>query len=284
MTEPAHPPALPVPFQLTGRVAVITGAAGLLGQMHVEAIAESGGIPVVLDLHAEPADAVAARIREKFGVPALGLSCDVTRRESVEAALATILGQLGRVDILINNAANNPKVEGGASAQAHFSRFENFSEEQWDQDLNVTLKGAFFCSQVFGGEMARCGRGVVLNILSDLALIAPDHRLYRQADLPDEMQPVKPVTYSVTKTGLLGLTRYLATYWADRGIRCVALSPGGIFNGQPEEFLRRVSNLIPLGRMARADEYKGAVQFLVSDAASYMTGSNLVVDGGRTVW
>jgi NAD(P)-dependent dehydrogenase (short-subunit alcohol dehydrogenase family) len=275
---------MPGRFRIDGRVAIITGGAGLLGRMHAEAIAEAGGIPVIADLHLAPAEAAAEKIRTDFGVDALGVSCNVTNRESVQAALDQVLAQFGRVDILINNAANNPKVEGGKEGEAHFSRFEGFSESQWDTDLHVTLKGAFLCSQVFGAVMARTGRGVILNILSDLALIAPDHRLYRKEGVAEEQQPVKPVTYSVTKAGLMGLTRYLATYWADRGVRSVALSPGGVFNGQPEEFVGRVSKLIPMGRMARADEYKGAVQFLVSDAASYMTGSNLVVDGGRTTW
>ena len=275
---------LPGRFRLDGRVAFITGGAGLLGQMHAEAIAEAGGIPVLADTDATQAADAAQRVGEKFGTPALGLACDVTRRESVQGALAEVLQRFDRVDILINNAANNPKVEGGVKGAAHFSRFESFAEAQWDGDLDVALKGSFFCSQVIGSEMARRGCGVILNILSDLALIAPDHRLYRQPGLPDDQQPVKPVTYSVTKAGLLGLTRYLATYWAASGVRVVALSPGGIFNGQPPEFVERVSALIPLARMAKADEYKGAVQFLVSDAASYMTGTNLVVDGGRTVW
>ncbi len=284
MTEATQTPMTPARFRLDGRVAVITGGAGLLGRMHAEAIAEVGGIPVVADLHPARAQETAEKICADFGTAALGLGCDVTSRESVQAALAAVLGRFGRVDILINNAANNPKVEDSAEGQVHFSRFEGFTEAQWDLDLDVTLKGAFLCAQIFGAEMARRGSGVILNILSDLALIAPDQRLYRQPGVPEEQQPVKPVTYSVTKAGLLGLTRYLATYWADRGVRSVALSPGGIFNGQPGEFVGRLSTLIPLGRMARADEYKGAVQFLVSDAASYMTGSNLVVDGGRTTW
>ena len=272
--------SFPKAFRLDGRVAVITGGAGLLGLMHAEAIAECGGTPVVCDLDGGRAEQEAQRLGETFGGSFLGVGCDVTNRASVEGLLKRVLEEFGRVDILINNAANNPKVEGGG----RFTRFESFAEEQWDQDLDVTLKGAFFCAQVFGGEMARRGSGVILNILSDLALIAPDHRLYRQAGVPEDEQPVKPVTYSVAKTGLLGLTRYLATYWASRGVRVVALSPGGVFNGQAEEFVERVRALIPLGRMARADEYKGAIQFLVSDAASYMTGTNLVVDGGRTVW
>ncbi len=171
-----------------------------------------------------------------------------------------------------------------SSSKVEFSRLENFSMEQWNADIAVGLTGAFICSRIFGGEMARRGRGVVLNIASDLAIIAPDQRLYRRETLAAGLQPVKPVTYSVVKTALIGLTRYLATYWADAGVRVNALSPGGIFNGQPDEFVAKLTNLIPLGRMANANEYQSAVLFLCSDASSYMTGSNLIVDGGRSCW
>jgi NAD(P)-dependent dehydrogenase (short-subunit alcohol dehydrogenase family) len=170
------------------------------------------------------------------------------------------------------------------ASEVDFSRLENFPLAQWQADIAVGLTGAFLCSQIFGAEMARRGRGVVVNIASDLALIAPDQRLYRQPGLPEELQPVKPVTYSVVKTALIGLTRYLATYWAKDGVRANAISPGGVFNSQPEDFVVRLSNLIPLGRMAEVGEYQGAILFLCSDASSYMTGANLIVDGGRSCW
>ena len=165
-----------------------------------------------------------------------------------------------------------------------FSRLEFFPVEQWDADLNVGLKGAFLCSQVIGSEMASRKQGVIVNVASDLAVIAPDQRLYRKPGLSEDKQPVKPVTYSVVKTGLIGLTRYLATYWADSGIRVNAISPGGVYNNQPEDFVARLTGLIPLGRMANANEYQAAILFLCSDASSYMTGTNLVVDGGRSCW
>jgi NAD(P)-dependent dehydrogenase (short-subunit alcohol dehydrogenase family) len=188
------------------------------------------------------------------------------------------------VDILVNNAAIDPKVKGNQGV-VETSRLENFPREQWDLQIAVGLTGAFHCSQVFGTEMARRGQGgVILNIASDLSVLAPDQRLYRKQGLPADQQPVKPVTYSVIKAGLVGLTRYLATYWCDRGVRCNALSPGGVFNGQSEEFVQRLSSLIPLGRMATREEYRAALQFLSSDASLYMNGQNIVIDGGRSVW
>jgi NAD(P)-dependent dehydrogenase (short-subunit alcohol dehydrogenase family) len=140
------------------------------------------------------------------------------------------------------------------------------------------------CSQIFGQMMAKKGEGVILNIASDLSIFAPDQRLYKKDGLQPEQQPVKPVTYSVIKHGLIGLTKYLATYWADRGVRCNALSPGGVFNEQGEEFVKKLTNLIPMNRMASKDEYRGAVQFLCSDASAYMNGQNITMDGGRSVW
>jgi NAD(P)-dependent dehydrogenase (short-subunit alcohol dehydrogenase family) len=198
--------------------------------------------------------------------------------------MTQVLDLAGRVDILINNAANNPKMDASSLDQAAKTRLENFPLEIWNQDIAVGLTGAFLCSRIFGTEMARRGKGVILNVASDLALIAPDQRIYRKPDVTEDNQPVKPVSYSVVKHGLLGLTRYLATYWCDRGVRVNAISPGGVYTGQDEVLVQKLSNLIPLGRMAYADDYKAAIVFLVSDASSYMTGANLIIDGGRTVW
>lgn len=270
------------PFDLTGRVAVITGGAGLLGEQDARAIAGAGGIPVLLDVAGRRAGEIAQKLAEEYGVAAFGRQTDITNPAEVTRCLEDVLQRFGRVDILINNAANNPKVEDGT--RVDFGRLEDFSLKKWDADLSVGLTGAFLCSQVMGTEMARKGRGVIVNIASDLALIGPDQRIYRQAETPEHLQLVKPVTYSVVKAGLLGLTRYLATYWAGRGVRVNALSPGGVYNGQRADFVANVSQLIPLGRMAEPNEYQGAILFLCSDASSYMTGSNLVVDGGRTCW
>ncbi len=269
-------------FDLTGRVAVITGGTGLLGQQHAEAIARAGGIPVLADIRIDGVDPQSREWKERFGGQACAIQTDITDPESVKKLLAAVLDKFGRVDILINNAANNPKMEN--KAEVEFSRLEFFPLEQWDADLNVGLKGAFLCSQVIGSEMARRKQGVIVNVASDLAVIAPDQRLYRKPGLPEDKQPVKPVTYSVVKTGLIGLTRYLATYWADSGIRVNAISPGGVYNNQPDDFVERLARLIPLGRMANANEYQAAILFLCSDASSYMTGTNLVIDGGRSCW
>lgn len=269
-------------WRLDGRVVVITGAAGMLGEMHAEAVAEAGGVPVLLDLRIARGDEVAQRLQEKYGVNAWAVQADVTQKASLVEARDEILDRYGRIDVLVNNAAIDSKV--GAGGTVAGMRFENLSVEQWAQELAVGLTGALLCCQIFGTGMAVQQSGVIVNISSDLGLIAPDQRLYRKSGLDDSEQPVKPVTYSVIKHGLIGLTRYLATYWADRHVRVNALAPGGVRTNQPEEFVQKLSSLIPLGRMARRDEYKGALVFLASDASSYMTGATLVVDGGRSCW
>lgn len=270
-------------FDLTGRVVVITGGAGLLGTRHANAVAGVGGIPILLDIDGSGASQRAVELEGTYHVRAMGIACDVTRPEDVRGALDATLSAVGRVDVLINNAAVDPKLDDPAGV-ASSMRVEELALAEWEHQISVGLTGAFLCCQAFGAHMGAQGRGVILNIASDLALISPDQRIYRRKGIRLEQQPVKPITYSVVKTGLLGLTRYLATYWADRNVRVNALSPGGVYTDQPEEFVQRLTNLIPMGRMARLDEYEAAVVFLVSDASSYMTGSNLVMDGGRTAW
>lgn len=270
-------------FSLKSQVVVITGAAGLLGRQHAEAVARAGGTPVLLDLHAQPVEQMAADLAARYGVPASGWAVDITREAEIEANCAAILARHGRIDGLVNNAANNPKVEGDGSK--NFSRLENFPLEVWQADVAVGLTGAFLCAKHYGTAISRNPQGgSIVNISSDLGLIAPDQRLYRKTGLPDDQQPVKPVTYSVVKTGLIGLTRYLATYWADRNVRCNALCPGGVENNQNPAFLQEVSSRIPMGRLARPDEYQGTLLFLLSAASSYVNGAVLAADGGRSAW
>ena len=271
-------------FELTGRVAVITGGAGLLGIRHGEAVAELGGIPVLIDVDENGVELVAKQLNEKYGSDAIGLVTDITSTNEVEKLGDKVMGDYGHIDILINNAANNTNYSEQSVDNGDWVRLERFPMERWLSDLSVGLTGAFLCSRVFGTEMAKAQQGVILNIGSDLGLIAPDQRLYRLDGYPQDKQPVKPVTYSVVKSGLIGLTRYLATYWAESGVRANLIAPGGVRADQDLDFIERVSNLIPLGRMADPDEYKAAVAFLISDASSYMTGAILSVDGGRTCW
>lgn len=269
-------------FNLHDRVFVITGGGGLLGEQHARAIAEFGGQPVVLDVDVVKGARVASEISETYGVRSQFIECDISDEADVLAAKEECVEEFDRIDGLINNATIDPKV--GASEGGSLSRLEEFSVEQWERELKVGLTGAMLCSKVFGQEMARRGRGVIVNIASDLGVIAPDQRIYRRAQDSEASQPVKPVTYSVIKHGVIGLTKYLATYWAGKNIRVNALSPGGVYNGQDESFVDKVTQLIPMSRMAHVDEMQSAVVFLCSDASSYMTGQNLIIDGGRSVW
>lgn len=272
-------------FDLTGKTVLITGAAGLLGREHAAAVLATGATVVLTDIgEAALASARSALARNADASRIVTHVMDVSRLDSIRRVAGALLAANLRVDVLVNNAAIDPKVVGEQGVQ-ETSRLENFPLDQWDLQIAVGLTGAFLCSQVFGTAMAQDGKGgVILNIASDLSVFSPDQRLYRKPGLADDMQPVKPVTYSVIKAGLVGLTRYLSTYWADRGVRANALSPGGVFNGQGEEFVQRLSALIPMGRMANIDEYHSAVQFLCSDASAYINGQNIVMDGGRSVW
>lgn len=272
-------------FDLTGKTALITGAAGLLGVEHAAALLESGATVVLTDI-SKATLGIAYETLSKTADSARiqTLVMDVTKPESIRVVAESLAEKRLRVDILVNNAAIDPKVNGDQDI-LETSRLENFPLEQWDLQIAVGLTGAFLCSKEFGTAMARDGKGgVILNIASDLSVFSPDQRLYRKEGLSDDIQPVKPVTYSVIKAGLIGLTRYLATYWADKGVRSNALSPGGVYTGQSEEFVQRLTSLIPMGRMACKDEYRSAIQFLCSDASAYMNGQNVVMEGGRSAW
>jgi len=268
-------------FDMTDKVTVITGGAGMLGVKHAEAIAEFGGIPILLDIDKKSSTEKASKISNEYQVDCEFKLCDITDESKISSVRDLLLSKYGRIDILINNATIDPKVD--AKSEKNLSRLENFPIDQWNLELSVGLTGSMLCSKVFGTEMANNGKGVILNISSDLGIIAPDQRIYKKEGLPENKQPVKPVTYSVIKHGLIGLTKYLATYWPGK-VRCNALCPGGIYADQPEDFVQRLTDLIPLGRMAKNDEYKGAVQFLCSDASAYLNGAVIPMDGGRSCW
>ena len=272
-------------FDLTDKAALITGAAGLLGLEHAAALLDCGATVVLTDVSEAALSVTQTSLSQSFpNGRIVTFVMDGSKPEYIIGVAQALALQDLRIDILVNNAAIDPKVK-GEQGMLETSRLENFSLEQWDLQISVGLTGAFLCSQVFGAAMAVDGKGgVILNIASDLSVFSPDQRLYKKAGLPNNFQPVKPITYSVIKAGLVGLTRYLATYWADQGVRSNALSPGGVFTGQDDEFVHRLSTLIPLGRMAKHDEYRSAVQFLCSDASSYMNGQNVVMDGGRSAW
>lgn len=271
-------------FGLDNKVIVITGGAGLLGRKHAEAVLDAGGTVILLDIISNSLDNAVSELSKKYDVSRInGMLADITSLESLKKTRNDILSKYQRVDGLINNAANNPKMEGNAVNMGAI-QFENFPLQMWMNDMAVGLTGAFLCSQVFGAVMANQHRGVILNISSDLGIIAPDQRIYRKEGLKEEEQIIKPVTYSVIKHGLIGLTKYLATYYAGKGVRCNSLCPAGVYNGQDGEFLEKLTNLIPMGRMADKEEYKCTILYMLSEASSYMTGATVIVDGGRTCW
>jgi NAD(P)-dependent dehydrogenase (short-subunit alcohol dehydrogenase family) len=270
-------------FSLDGKVIVITGAAGLLGQSYAEVIAAYGGTPILIDLSKDAVDLIANRLNAKYSTNAMGFKVDITNESQIESNAKVLVEKYLKIDALVNNAANNPKVEQGETKD--FSRLENFPLDLWNQDIAVGLTGSFLCAKHYGSIISKnLNGGSIVNISSDLGLIAPDQRLYRKEGLLEEFQPVKPVTYSVVKTGIIGLTRYLATYWTGKNLRCNAICPGGVENGQDEIFLKEVSNRIPMNRLAKVDEYQGALVWILSDASSYLNGAIIPIDGGRTVW
>lgn len=266
-------------FSMAGRVALVTGSAGLLGKEFARTLAEAGAEVYVAELNLSLAEPVAESI-VKLGYKAVPAQVNITHPDEVKALVDRIVADSGRLDAVVNSAALDPKFDPSHSFAGN-NAFEDYPLKSWQDAIDVNLTGAFLVSQAAARQMAKQGKGSIINICSTYGLVGPDQRLYER---PDRPQVYKPVYYSVTKAGILGLTRYIATYYAGTQIRANALTPGGVFNNNDEVFLKQYSARAVMGRMANRDEMDGAVLFLASDASSYMTGSNLVVDGGWTAW
>ncbi len=263
-------------FSLKDKVAIVTGACGLLGKKHCEALANAGAFVVVADVNAK----ASIDFANDLGSSHLGIGLDVTSEASIREAKEEVIKNYGRIDILVNNAAINDMFENPIAALEQ-SQFENYPLHLWQRSLDVNVTGVFLCSQIFGTVMAEAGSGSIVNIASTYAITAPDQKLYRNE--AGEQTFYKSAAYPSTKGAVLGFTKFLASYWGNKGVRVNALSPGGVENGQDNFFIKNYSERTPLGRMADRTDYQGAIVFLASDASRYMTGANLVVDGGWTI-
>jgi NAD(P)-dependent dehydrogenase (short-subunit alcohol dehydrogenase family) len=262
-------------FSLNQKTAVVTGALGLIGKKHCEALAAAGANVIIADVNADEA----TQFAQSLGDNHLGLGLDVTSKQSLIDALNIILDKYESIDVLVNNAAINDKFEDPAMAK-ELSAFENYPLDAFQRSLNVNITGVFLCSQILGTHMALQGSGSIINIASTYGMVGPDQSIYRNAQ--GEQTFYKSAAYPVTKGAIINFTRFLAAYWGHTGVRVNTLSPGGVENGQTEDFIGNYSAKTLLGRMAKASDYQGALVFLASEASAYMTGANLVVDGGWT--
>jgi NAD(P)-dependent dehydrogenase (short-subunit alcohol dehydrogenase family) len=268
--------------ELRGVTSIVTGASGLLGLEHAKALLSLGSDIALWDLPHSNLQDVQVFLAKSFpSSRVISQEVDITIELEVMQCLDNLLKNEYLPSVLINNAALNPSVPESRAAE---TRIENFDLDRWRNEIDVNLTGTFICCKIIGSYFAKQGSGAIVNIASDLSVIAPDNRLYRIPNIEEYEQPVKPVSYSVSKTAIVGLTKYLATYWAENGVRVNTLSPGGVTNNQPTNFLEAISKRIPLARMANPDEYRAAIQFLSTKDSSYMTGQNLVIDGGRSLW
>ena len=271
-------------FSLSGKVIIVTGAVGLLGFEYCKAIIQANGTPILIDINKKSIQKKISDLKSIYpDCNCEGYAVDITNEKIIKKNSKEIIAKYGKIDGLINNAANNPKIEDDSTI--NFSRLENFDLEVWQNDLNVGLLGSFLCIKYYGFEISKnLHGGSIINVSSDLGVIAPNQNLYKKEGVSEELQSVKPVTYSVVKHGINGLTKYVSTYWSDKNVRCNSICPGGVFNNQPEDFLNKVSKLIPLGRMAEKEEINGLIIYLLSDSSSYVNGSIISIDGGRTSW
>lgn len=268
---------IPELFSLKGRIAVVTGALGLIGKNHCKGLTEAGASVVVCDLDEIKCKEFASTLAEK----SFGIGVDISNKESVLNLKDEIIQTFGKVDILVNNAALSDSFE-NPQAAAEKSMFENYPLEMWQKSLDVNITGMFLCSQVIGTMMAERGTGSIINIASTYGITAPDQSIYKNDK--GEQTFYKSASYPVTKGAVIMFTKFLAAYWGEKGVRVNTLSPGGVENNQEDFFIRNYSAKTPLGRMAHPTDYKGALVFLASDASNYMTGANLIVDGGWTAW
>lgn len=261
-------------FDLTGRTAIVTGGGGILGRHFCEGLAAFGANVVVVDVVKEAAETVANALPGKK----LALAVDITDEQQVEKLVADVRKQYGRIDILHNNAATKPK-----DLARFFDPVENFDMQVWRDIMQVNLDGMFTVARHVGGFMAQTGKGSIIQTASIYGVVAPDQRIYEGSEYLGHCINT-PAVYSASKAGVIGLTKYLCSYWAEKGVRVNTLTPGGVESGQNDVFKRNYSARIPMGRMAQAPEMVGALVFLASDASSYITGQNIIVDGGLTAW
>ncbi len=262
-------------FSLKNKTAIVTGACGLIGKEHCRALNEAGANVVVLDVNEADAVSFAAALGDQH----LGIGANVTNADSLKQARDKIITRYGTIDVLVNNAAINDMFESPAMA-AEQSMFENYPLEMWQKSLDVNVTGVFLCSQVFGSVMAKQQRGSIINIASTYGIVGPDQSIYRNET--GEQTFYKSPSYPATKGAVVNFTRFLAAYWGHKGVRVNTLSPGGVENKQDDFFVGNYSKKTALGRMAVPGDYKGAIVFLSSEASAYMTGANLIVDGGWT--
>jgi len=269
-------------FDLTGKIAIITGGAGLLADQHINAVLQKGGKVVLIDINKKKLQLKKNKLQKKFSKnKILIFEADITSEEEIRKIQKYLKFKNYNMNILINNAAIDYSLNSKVNKLTKNIKLENFDIEIWKRDLNVGLLGSLICTKIFGSEMAKRKQGVIINVASDLSFISPDNRIYNNNS--KKINFVKPVSYSVVKHGIIGLTRYTATYWANKNIRCNAIAPGGIINNQSKSFLKKISQLIPLGRLAYKNEYEASILYLISDASSYMNGAVLTIDGGRTI-
>lgn len=268
-------------FSLEGQVAVVTGAAGLIGRHHCEALRDAGAIVVLVDMNQTALDAAAADLAKGGGRAPLAVKADITSEADLNALRDTLRSTYSRIDVLVNNGAINDKVE-TRTMGVEATKFENFPLEEWRRVIDVNTTGVFLPSRILGADMAAAGRGSIINVSSTYGLVGPDQSLYVKPDGTRTMY--KSPAYPTSKGAVLAFTRFLAAYWGPAGVRVNTLVPGGVEAGQEEWFLQNYGKRTPLGRMAQPDDYRGALLFLASDASRYVTGSTVVVDGGFTAW